>query len=258
GWDRSVTIVNAVDTREFHPGVPRAPFRQELGVPDVSPLVGLVGRIGLGKGHEHFVDAAVRLLRGGTNAHFAIVGDPLFDEDAWRADALRRAVKDAGLEDRIRFVGYRRDVPEVMRGLDVLVLASDAEPCGRVLFEAMASGTAVVATSSGGTPEIVRDGLEGVLVPPRDPAALARAGGASERWGSGGHVGAPSKNRRDDRRRLLEHARAPRALPGRARGCRRGPARGDDRRRQRLDRRLAADGRREVSARAPDPEPRQR
>src|SRR2546421_723159 len=148
------------------------------GVPVIWHARNLVGRIGLGKGHEHFVEAAVRLLRGGANAHFAIVGDPLFDEDAWRADALRRAVKDAGLEDRIRFVGYRRDIPEVMRGLDVLVLASDAEPCGRVLFEAMASGTAVVATSSGGTPEIVRDGLEGVLVPPRDPAALARAVGA--------------------------------------------------------------------------------
>jgi glycosyltransferase involved in cell wall biosynthesis len=178
GWARSVTIVNAVDTREFHPGVPRAPFRRELGVADGVPLVGIVGRIGLGKGHEHFVEAAVRLLRGGADAHFAIVGDPLFDEDAWRADALRRAVKEAGAEDRIRFLGYRRDVPEVMRGLDVLVLASDAEPCGRVLFEAMASGTAVVATDSGGTPEIVRDGREGLLVPPRDPAALARAVGA--------------------------------------------------------------------------------
>ncbi|PYM88729.1 MAG: hypothetical protein DME13_01320 [Candidatus Rokuibacteriota bacterium] len=178
GWDRSVTIINAVDTREFHPGVPRAPFRRELGVPDAAPLVGIVGRIGLGKGHEHFVGAAVRLLRGGVDAHFAIIGDPLFDEDAWRADALRRAVKDAGREDRIRFVGYRRDVPEIMRALDVLVLASDAEPCGRVLFEAMASGTAVVATNSGGTPEIVRDGREGLLVPPRDAAALAHAIGA--------------------------------------------------------------------------------
>jgi glycosyltransferase involved in cell wall biosynthesis len=175
GWDRSVTIVNAVDTREFHPGVPRAPFRRELGVPDATPLVGIVGRIGLGKGHAHFVEAAVRLVRAGAGAHFVVVGDPLFDEDAWRADALRRAVKDAGAEDRIRFLGYRRDVPAVMRGLDVLVLASDAEPCGRVLFEAMASGTAVVATDSGGTPEIVRDGREGLLVPPRDPAALARA-----------------------------------------------------------------------------------
>src|SRR5207253_2493427 len=67
------------------------------------------------------------------------------------------------------------DVPAVMRGLDVLVLASHAEPCGRVLFEAMASGTAVVATNSGGTPEIVRHEQEGVLVPPRDAAALAEA-----------------------------------------------------------------------------------
>jgi glycosyltransferase involved in cell wall biosynthesis len=175
GWDRSVTIVNAVDTREFHPGVPRAPFRRELGVPDTAPLVGIVGRIGLGKGHEHFVEAALRLLAGGLDAHFVIVGDPLFDEDAWRADALHRVVKDAGREDRVRFVGYRRDVPAVMRGLDALVLASDAEPCGRVLFEAMASGTAIVATASGGTPEIVRHGIEGLLVPPRDPAALAHA-----------------------------------------------------------------------------------
>jgi glycosyltransferase involved in cell wall biosynthesis len=178
GWARSLTIVNAVDTREFHPGVPRAPFRRELGVPDAVPLIGIVGRIGLGKGHEHFVDAAVQLLAGGLDAHFAIVGDALFDADAWRADALRCLVKDAGREDRIHFPGYRRDVPSVMRALDVLVLASDAEPCGRVLFEAMACGTAIVATNTGGTPEIVRAGVEGVLVPPRDPAALARAIGA--------------------------------------------------------------------------------
>jgi glycosyltransferase involved in cell wall biosynthesis len=175
GCERSVTIVNAVDTREFHPGVPRAPFRRELGLPDAAPLIGIVGRLGLGKGHEHFVAAALRLLGGGLDAHFVVVGDPLFDEDAWRADALRRAVKDAGREDRVRFVGYRRDIPGVMRGLDVLVLASDAEPCGRVLFEGMAAGTPIVATNSGGTPEIVRDGIEGFLVPPRDAAALARA-----------------------------------------------------------------------------------
>ena len=175
GWDRSVTIINAVDTREFHPGVARAPFRRELGVPDAVPLVGIVGRIGLGKGHEHFVQAALRLLERGVDAHFVIVGDPLFDADAWRADALRRAVKDAAREDRIRFAGYRRDVPAVMRALDVLVLASDAEPCGRVLFEAMASATAIVATDSGGTPEIVRHGVEALLVPPRDAGALAEA-----------------------------------------------------------------------------------
>ena len=175
GWDRTVTIVNAVDTREFHPGVPRAPFRAELGIPDGAPLIGIVGRIGSGKGVEHFVEAAIRLLTGGLDAHFVIVGDPLFDEDAWRAEAVRRTVKDAGREDRIQFVGYRRDVPVVMRGLDVLVLASDAEGCGRVLFEAMASGTAIVATDNGGTPEVVRDDREALLVPTGDPVALAHA-----------------------------------------------------------------------------------
>jgi glycosyltransferase involved in cell wall biosynthesis len=175
GWSRSLTIINAVDPLEFNPGVPREPFRAEMGIGEAETLVGIVGRIGLGKGHEHFVGAAIRLLRAGMPAHFVIVGDPLFDEDGWRAEALRATVKDAGVEDRVRFVGSRRDVPAVMRGLDILVLASDAEPCGRVLFEAMASGTAVVGTNTGGTPEIVRDGCEGLLVPPRDAGALAAA-----------------------------------------------------------------------------------
>lgn len=175
GWAKSVTIINAVDTRDFNPGVPRDPFRREFGIAGDEIAVGIVGRIGLGKGHDDFVEAAIRLLAGGVRAQFLIVGDPLFPEDAWRADTLRRRVKDAGRDDRIRFTGFRRDVPAVMRGLDVLVLASHAEPCGRVLFEAMASGTAVVGTNSGGTPEIVRHDREGLLVPPRDAAALAEA-----------------------------------------------------------------------------------
>lgn len=174
-WPKTVTILNAVDTREFNPQIPRDPFRRELGIAPEDTAVGIVGRIGLGKGHGDFVEAAIQLLRAGSPAQFLIIGDPLFPEDAWRADTLRRQVKEAGLEDRIRFTGFRPDAPSVMRGLDILVLASDAEPCGRVLFEAMASGTAVVATNSGGTPEIVRDGQEGILVPPRDPRALAGA-----------------------------------------------------------------------------------
>ena len=174
-WAKSVTILNTVDTQEFHPNISREPFRLELEIPLDEPVVGIVGRIGLGKGHVHFIEAAVQLLSQGSPGHFLVVGDTLFPEDAWRVEALRRGVKQAGWEKRIRFAGLRHDIPQVMRGLDILVLASDAEPCGRVLFEGMASGTAIVATNTGGTPEIVRDGHEGVLVPPRDPAALARA-----------------------------------------------------------------------------------
>ena len=174
-WTKSVTIMNAVDTREFHPEISGESFRREIGVPAGLPAVGIVGRVGLGKGHEHFVGAAVRVLKDGLGAHFLVVGDPLFPEDAWRLDALRRAVKDARVEDRVHFTGFRSDVPRVMRGLDVLVLASDAEPCGRVLFEGMASAIPIVATNTGGTPEIVRDESEGLLVPPRDPEAMAGA-----------------------------------------------------------------------------------
>jgi glycosyltransferase involved in cell wall biosynthesis len=175
GWAKSVTILNAIDTREFSPAVPREPFRREVELAADEPAVGIVGRIGQGKGHATFVEAAIGLLGAGTQGQFLIVGDPLFEEDGWRTDVLRGRVKDAKLEGRIRFLGFREDVPRVMRGLDILVLASDAEPCGRVLFEAMASGTAIVATDTGGTPEIVRDGAEGLLVPPRDAAALADA-----------------------------------------------------------------------------------
>lgn len=172
-WDKSVTILNAVDLDAFASHDSDDSFRRELGVPPDGLVVGMVGRIGLGKGHVHFIDAAIRLLRGGTKALFVIVGDAQIPEEAARLERLRRQVAAAQAGDRIRFLGFRQDMPRVMRGLDMLVLASDAEPCGRVLFEAMASGRAIVATDSGGTPEIVRDGQEGLLVPPRDPGALA-------------------------------------------------------------------------------------
>ncbi len=174
-WDKSVTILNAVDLGAFNPQDSDGSFRRQLGMPPDSMVVGMVGRIGLGKGHVHFIDAAIRLLRSGMNVQFVIVGDAQISEESARLEMLRRQVKHAQAEERIRFLGFRQDMPQVMRGLDILVLASDAEPCGRVLFEAMASGKAIVATNSGGTPEIVRDGSEGLLVPPRDPDALAVA-----------------------------------------------------------------------------------
>lgn len=173
-WKKTVTILNAVDTNEFNPQVPREPFRRELDIAPQASVVGIVGRIGLGKGHEHFIEAAIRLLHDGSGGHFLVIGDTMFPEDAWRMEQLSRRVAAAGQEKHIRFLGLRKDIPQVMRGLDILVLASDAEPCGRVLFEGMASGTAIVATNTGGTPEIVRDGKDGILVPPCDPAALAR------------------------------------------------------------------------------------
>jgi glycosyltransferase involved in cell wall biosynthesis len=174
-WAKSVTILNAVDPREFGPDVLREPVRREWDLAEDEPAVGIVGRVSPGKGHEHFVEAARQLTVAGVAARFFVVGAPMVPSDGGHAERLRRAVAAAGLEPRLRFTGRRSDIPRVMRALDVLVMASDAEACGRVLVEAMASGTAIVATGSGGTPELVRDGQEGLLVAPRDPGALARA-----------------------------------------------------------------------------------
>lgn len=173
GWDKSVTVLNAVDLREFNPEVPREPFRREQRLAQDDVAVGIVGRIGYKKGYDEFVSAAIRLLQAGSPATFFVVGDAVFPSDAWRVEALYRQVKDAGMDDRIRFLGYRHDVSSVLRGLDVLVHASEQDACSRVLCEALASGTAIVATRSGGTPELVRDGREGLLVRPGDLSSLA-------------------------------------------------------------------------------------
>lgn len=172
-WGKSVTLLNAVDLRQFNPEVPREPFRREQRLAQDDVAIGIVGRIGYKKGYEEFVETAIRLLRAGSNATFFVVGEAIFPSDAWRVEALHRQVKDAGMDDRIRFLGYRKDVASVLQGLDVLVHASEQDACSRVLCEALASGAAIVATESGGTPELVRDGREGILVPPGDVPALA-------------------------------------------------------------------------------------
>src|ERR1019366_3208155 len=87
----------------------------------------------------------------------------------------RSLVADAKLEDRVSWMGEREDVPELVRALDILLLPSWEEPFGRALIEAMALGVPVIATNVGGPPEIIEDGREGYLLPPREPRAWALA-----------------------------------------------------------------------------------
>ena len=84
-------------------------------------------------------------------------------------------VADAGLQDRVSWLGERDDVPELVRALDILLLPSEEEPFGRALLEAMALEVPVLATNVGGPSELVRDGRDGYLLPPREPAAWAQA-----------------------------------------------------------------------------------
>jgi glycosyltransferase involved in cell wall biosynthesis len=102
-------------------------------------------------------------------ARFVIVGD------GPQRDELVALARDLGIADRVIFAGFRTDVPDLMSAFDLFVLASVFEPFGLVLVEAMALEKPVVASRVNGIPEVVADGEAGLLVPPRDPHALAEA-----------------------------------------------------------------------------------
>lgn len=163
-----VPISAGVDVSRFHPGVSGESVRAELGLR--GPLVGLVANIRRSKGHRVFLEAAARMRATVPEARFLIVGDGIGFE------RVRGDVAALGLADRVHMIGFRRDIPEVMAALDVLVLPSiRSEATPQVVPQALAIGTPVVATAVGGIPEMVRDGETGRLVPPDDPDALAEA-----------------------------------------------------------------------------------
>ena len=106
--------------------------------------------------------------------YLAVGGDPAMSNRNW-LERMRRHADDIGVADVVTFTGPRTDIPEVMCSLDVLVVPSWTEGFGRVVVEAGAVGTPVVGTNVGGIPEALEDGVTGVLVPPRDPAAMGAA-----------------------------------------------------------------------------------
>ncbi|MGH7393317.1 MAG: glycosyltransferase, partial [Candidatus Rokuibacteriota bacterium] len=166
--ERVVSVPAGIDTTRFHGGVSGKTVRDELGL--AGPLVGLVADIRGSKGHRYFLEAARRVLAARPDARFLVVGHGVGFDD------VRRRVRELGLEREVVLTGFRRDVPEVMAALDVLVLPSiKSEATSQVIPQAFAVGTPVVATAVGGIPEVVRDGATGRLVPPADVPALAAA-----------------------------------------------------------------------------------
>ncbi len=173
--DKLIIIPPPVDMNRFHPHHDGQAIRQEWGIRDDEVLFGVVGRVHWWKGQEVFLEAAATVQRQMTNARFVIVGDVVPGEEALRRRLQEKAER-LGLGSRLIWAGYRRDTPQVMAALDVLVLASTSpEPFGRVLIEAMATAKPVIATAHGGPVEIVQEGETGLLVPPGEPTALAQA-----------------------------------------------------------------------------------
>lgn len=165
GLDRAVS--DAVTSGEA------AALRASLGLGS-TPVLGLFGRIAPWKG-QHVAIRALKLLGDESPVHSVVVGDALFGEESYAAE-VRALATELGLDARVHWLGFRNDVPALMRAVDVLVHTSTApEPFGRVIAEGMLAERPVIATAGGGASEIVRAGVTAWQVQPNDPAALAAA-----------------------------------------------------------------------------------
>lgn len=167
--DAAVTIHHGVRLSRFEPRIDRPAYLTSLGLRADRLTIGTVGRPIPEKGHRYLLDAMPHIVASHPDVQFLIVGD-----GALRPELESRTAT-LGLTDRVRFVGARPDVPELLAAMDIFVFPSVSEGFGIAVVEAMASRLPVVASNVGPLPEIVIDGDTGALVPTADGPALAAA-----------------------------------------------------------------------------------
>ncbi len=151
-----------------------AALRAELGIHPEAPLAATVGRLTEQKGLLYLLEAMALVREQLPEARLLVVGDAQDGREEYKRELLRAQAR-LKLEEAVLFTGVRDDVPEVMQAIDLFVMASLWEGFGLVFLEAMAAGKPIVATMVSAIPEVVEEGVTGLLVPPRDPKALSGA-----------------------------------------------------------------------------------
>lgn len=176
------TVYNPIDFRRFDPTrLSRTEARERLNYTQSQHLIGVVAQLTPWKGQDVAIDALALLHEREPHARLLLVGSAKFTSKATRYDnldyerSLHERVQRLGLGASVDFLGERVDIPEILRALDVLLLPSWEEPFGRVAAESMAMETPVLATDVGGTAEIISDGVDGFLLPPRVPERWAES-----------------------------------------------------------------------------------
>lgn len=163
-------VVNGIDSVQ-----PRGTdIRAELGIPPAAPLVTCVAMLRPEKGLDTFIAAIARLVESQPSLAAVIAGGPSVTHPH-EPQRLRELVSRFNLEHTVRLVGTRTDVADIVKASNVVVNSSDYEGTPIAILEYMDSARPIVATAVGGTPHVLRDGKDAVLVPPRDPARLATA-----------------------------------------------------------------------------------
>lgn len=162
-------IPNGIDVERFNPEKNTTDIRKEFSLEEDDIVIGFIGRIVPAKGLEYLLNALPYLKEEFKNIKLFIVGEGSLVEE------LKERAKKNNVFDNILFIGRRRDIPEILASINIFVMPSIAEGFPNALLEAMAMGKPIVTTEVGGIPEIVKNGFNGLLVPPRDTVSLSKA-----------------------------------------------------------------------------------
>jgi glycosyltransferase involved in cell wall biosynthesis len=177
-WPKRQTylVYPGVALERFDPSIVPSPVevRRKLGLPSTIPLIGIVGRLQRWKGIHVLVEAMPNVLQRYPDAHCVVVGGK-HDLEPDYGGYLKERISVLELGDRVILAGLQRNVPDWMQAFDVFVHASNNEPFGIVVIEAMALGKPVIAGDTGGPTEIITNGVNGLLTPYGDADALASA-----------------------------------------------------------------------------------
>jgi glycosyltransferase involved in cell wall biosynthesis len=166
--NRVALLRSGVELASFRNGIAPGDLRARLGIPAAAPIAGMVACLKPQKAPLDYVEVAGRVAARIPAAHFLLIGDGDL------RPSVEEAIRGKRLEGRFHLLGWRRDIPSIMKNLSVLVLTSLWEGLPRVIPEAMAAGLPVVATRVDGIPEVVRDGETGFLAEPHDVETLAQ------------------------------------------------------------------------------------
>jgi glycosyltransferase involved in cell wall biosynthesis len=167
--DRVFSIPTGVDTDRFYPRPPEPLLKKRLGLPEGSLVVSLAAVLRAQKRHELVIAAAPAVLQKYPQTRFLFVGE------GPRRNLIAEELKRTQMAPFFLMTGYREDLPELLSITDVGVVSSQAEGIPQALLQTMAMAKPMVATRVGGIPDIIRDGVNGLLIPPEDPQALAGA-----------------------------------------------------------------------------------
>lgn len=167
--EKITVLHNALAPEEFIPQLDPARIRQELGTPPSTPVIGTIAHLSEKKGYRDLFAAIPRVLQEYPHAQFWIVGQGKLRE------SLEAGAREQGFSENVRFLGFRRDVADLLNAMDIMALPSHREPCALVYIEAALMQKPIIACRAGGAPESVADTVTGLLVPAHDSGAIAEA-----------------------------------------------------------------------------------